>query len=221
MKYSVFLLSPNAIAREGLSRIIEQEGFEVVSAWSSAEEAVQSGVGDIDLGLIDVPVPDEQIRSMNLINAHRPGNVVVLADVFDLPTMLECFVQGAGGYIVKNMPCTALIASLRLAVLGHKIMPSELSDRLMRDMASPQLTAAKPSPNVGEDMLTVRERDVLRCLLSGDANKIIARKLDVSEATIKVHVKAIFRKLNVLNRTQAAIWANARGFDAMDPAAMI
>lgn len=221
MKYSVFVLSPNAIAREGLCRIIEQEGFDVVSAWSSVEEAIEAGVHDVDLGLIDNPIPDEQVRSMNLINTHRPGKVVVLADIFDLPTMLECFVQGAGGYIVKNTPCSALIASLRLAVLGHKIMPSELSDRLMQDMASPPFAAPKPVTVVGEDMLTLRERDVLRCLLSGDANKTIARKLDVSEATVKVHVKAIFRKLNVLNRTQAAIWANARGFDALHSPAMI
>ena len=63
-----------------------------------------------------------------------------------------------------------------------------------------------------EAKLSVRERDVLCCLMAGYSNKVIARELDVCEATVKVHVKAILRKLDVSNRTQAAMWASTRGF---------
>lgn len=211
MNYTVFILNPNLIAREGISRIIESEGFKVVFACSGADEIPTEALSEVHLGLIDVADPVEQIRSVKSLRMLRPCKIIVLADTFDMPTMLECFSQGADGYILKNMPCSTLIASLRLAVLGHKLMPSELSDRLSLSMMASYEAAPQPTSDLASEKLTEREHDVLKCLVSGDANKIISRKLEVSEATVKVHVKSILRKLNVLNRTQAAIWGKSHG----------
>lgn len=215
MKYSVWLVIPNLIAREGLSRILQSEGFQVVATSSSADEIVAEASDEPDLCLIDVPTAEEQTRSIATIKAHVPCKTVVMADVFDVRTMLECFSQGADGYIVKTMPCSNLVASLRLAALGHKIMPSELADHLDPQMGLRDESPSRwsSSPGVGEAELSEREQVVLQYLISGDPNKTIGRKLGITETTVKVHVKAILRKLNVLNRTQAAIWAMSRGLD--------
>jgi two-component system, NarL family, nitrate/nitrite response regulator NarL len=213
MNYSVFLLCPNLIAREGLSRIIQSEGFEVVAAWSSANEMDFERLNSVDLGIIDVSTPETQIGWVHVIKSQMLCKTVVLADSFDGRTMLECFSHGADGYIVKNMACSTLVALLRLAVLGHKIMPSELPDHLTREMLLPPQGLQQAEAVLEYAKLSEREQTVLQCLIAGDPNKTIGRKLDITETTVKVHVKAIMRKLNVLNRTQAAMWAKSRGLD--------
>ncbi len=126
--------------------------------------------------------------------------------------MVECFDAGVDGYIVKSMSSQPLITALRLVTLGEKVLPSELADVLSRH----NFDHAAPGGDLEHEMedanLSTRERDVLCCLMAGYSNKVIARELDVCEATVKVHVKAILRKLDVSNRTQAAMWASTRGF---------
>ena len=211
MQFSALVISRNPIAREGLCRIIAAEGFKVSASASSADDLVFDQDHHADLGIIDVPTVDEQIASVQSIGSRSNSKTVVLAERFDLSGMLSCFSQGAHGYIVKDMPCSTLIASLRLSALGHKLMPSELSDWLTQDMIVSDAGPVPAEPSHIASKLSQRERDVLMCLVSGDPNKVIARRLAVSEATIKVHVKAILRKLDVVNRTQAAIWARSRG----------
>jgi len=114
-------------------------------------------------------------------------------------------VAGIDGYVAKQIGCEPLIGALRLVALGEKIVPSQTVIAL----------AKKPWRTGGGDWLTCnnnvqlseREREILVCLTRGDANKIISRQLTITEATVKVHIKAILRKLNVMNRTQAAMWA--------------
>jgi two-component system nitrate/nitrite response regulator NarL len=108
---------------------------------------------------------------------------------------------------MKSQP---LMTALRLVSLGEKVMPSDLVEALEHQQLS------GPSPLLPENevvnaSLSPRERDVLCGLMAGYPNKTIARQLDVCEATVKVHVKAILRKLKVRNRTQAAIWASHNG----------
>jgi two-component system nitrate/nitrite response regulator NarL len=135
--------------------------------------------------------------------------VIVLSNYFDLQTMIECFTQGAQGYIINSVKSARLLAALRLAALGEKVVPSDFVDQIgcqPTDYSAP----CSVESHIEEANLSPREVDVLCCLMAGYANKVIARKLDVCEATVKVHVKSILRKLNVRNRTQAAIWANSR-----------
>ncbi|MEO0061558.1 MAG: hypothetical protein RLZZ08_118 [Pseudomonadota bacterium] len=211
MGFSVSIINPSQIAREGLSRIMNDGGLSVASSLPSVESFDDvDGLGD--LVLIDLPNPADQITSIETLSQmYSDARPVVLAEKFDYAAMVNCFEQGAQGYAVKNIPCTTLIAMLQVAALGHKVMPSDLADLLRRAGSVMPDAPAETDVRIGEANLSHREHDVLCCLMAGYPNKLIARKLEVSEATVKVHVKAILRKLNVMNRTQAAIWATSKG----------
>jgi two-component system nitrate/nitrite response regulator NarL len=205
------LISPSDISREGLSHILKSEQFNIVGSYNGISEIEDSALHHDALAVVDCPAGDDQLESVELLKSRSPSmKVVVLSDRFDMKSMVSCFGAGAHGYIIKSMKSTPLITALRLAALGEKVLPSDLVEVLGRqpvDVPSP----AEIEHDIEDAKLSPREFDVLCCLMAGYSNKVIARQLDVCEATVKVHVKAILRKLNVRNRTQAAIWANSRG----------
>jgi two-component system nitrate/nitrite response regulator NarL len=211
MTNSVVLISLNAIAREGLALIISSADFTIVSSGPTAADIDWSACEQEVLVVIDAGPNARQSDEVAEVLDHHPGaRCVVLVDTFDYVAMLECFERNAQGYIVKDMPCTPLMASLQLASLGERIVPSSLLDVVLQQSAYPA-TVQADDQQLDRANLSQREMDVLCCLTAGYPNKLIARQLDVSEATVKVHVKAILRKLKVDNRTQAAMWGNSRG----------
>lgn len=217
MTQRIVLISPNAIAREGLSQIIAAGEFTVVCSAPAAADIDWASCGDDILAVIDTGQRARQADAVADVLKHQPSaRCVVLVDKFDLEGMLQCFQKDALGYIVKDMPCSPLIASLRLASLGERIVPSDLLD-VMLSQPIHAMVAPADERQVGEANLSHRELDVLCCLTAGFPNKLIARQLNVSEATVKVHVKAILRKLKVGNRTQAAMWGTVRGMSAQHP----
>lgn len=213
MTNSVVLISPNAIAREGLSRIITSGDFMLLSSSPSPAEVDWSSCDDQILTVIDAGHCPRQSSMIPEVLEYRPGaRCVILVDTFDYDGMLRCFEHDAQGYIVKDMPCNPLMASLQLAALGERILPSNLLDVMLRQAPCPDAGQGSPE-QIGQANLSQREIEVLSCLTAGYPNKLIARQLDVSEATVKVHVKAILRKLKVGNRTQAAMWGTSRGLN--------
>ena len=210
----IILLGRNALIREGLRHILSQERFQVLH---SVEDAADLGQADcregstimivIDQGSSDGG--DDQLRDLQ---ARFPGaRLVVLAEAFDFENMARAFRSGVDGYIVKDIGCASLINSLQLVALGEKVLPGALASRLPSSPPAP-IASARLDKELC-DLLSGREIEILRCLVIGYPNKLISRRLDISEATVKVHVKAILRKLNVHNRTQAAIHALSRGID--------
>ncbi len=151
----------------------------------------------------------QQIAILN--DRRRTCKLVLLADQFDFDTMIDAFREGVDGYIINDIQCQSLMESLKLVASGEKVLPSQLVRHLPLRSAM-----ANVKVNDGSDLLnnlSEREVETLRCLIMGYPNKVIAYRLDISEATVKVHVKAILRKLGVQNRTQAAICAVNNGLD--------
>lgn len=210
MENSVCVVSSNAISGEGLTRIVGSAGFRVLATVESVSDIPWEEVGETTVVLIDFLESAEQCIAVAQIHSSSITKPVVLSENFDFDTMTRCFATGAHGYIVKNMSCSSLISSLQLVIQGQKVFPSSLADLLPLDR-TPSLSTARSELMLSEASLSRREMDVLQYLMGGDSNKVIARKLDVSDATVKVHVKAILRKLRVENRTQAAIWGAAHG----------
>ena len=207
MNDTLFLIGPNDIGRAGLAMVLADVGLDVVSLSDNVNHLVADGVQP-HLALIDFDRIDRTLDAIeDLKEMFEDVYPVVLAERFDFGEMLECFKAGANGYILKTISSERLAASLRLAALGEKVMPSDVADllppRVLLQKNGAELAHALPG------LLSMRELDVIRGLKEGYANKIIARQLHVSEATIKVHVKAILRKLKVANRTQAALWATS------------
>jgi len=134
--------------------------------------------------------------------------------------MALAFRAGAHGYFV-NVSCDAFIRSIELMAMGGTVFPPAFLSFAL-DIKSDRGTKA-PLPDENErasfvatedtvaQQLSPREKSVLRCMIEGDSNKSIAQKIGIADATVKVHVKAILRKLQVQNRTQAAIWAKNHG----------
>jgi len=120
------------------------------------------------------------------------------------------------GFCLTTSRPEVLIKSLELVMLGESILPFEVLRSLMdvrpQKQSQPlQDNTAEPKlSDVKECKLSAREAQILTCLTKGEPNKVIARKLDITEATIKVHVQAILRKIGASNRTQAAMWASQR-----------
>jgi two-component system nitrate/nitrite response regulator NarL len=168
---------------------------------------------------------------------HPAGRVVVLADQHRLSEMVSAFRAGANAYLVKVATCETFVKYLELVMLGVTLLPHEvltlITDRQVRGRSdgTPQIAenghadgnARGDNGSTGTDAettrsalgadsghvprLSARQVAILRGLAEGDSNKTIARKIAMAEATVKVHIKAILRKIRVRNRTQAAIWA--------------
>jgi two-component system nitrate/nitrite response regulator NarL len=147
------------------------------------------------------------------LKAYCSGaRVILLADRFEFNTIVSAWHAGVDGFCLTTSSRDVLIHSISLVMLGEVVVPSEqllpLLEDSVHDVEHPHWpTGENLTGAVSNKPLSEREVEVLSMLKKGAPNKIIARKLNVAEATVKVHVKAILRKLGVGNRAQAAIWA--------------
>jgi two-component system, NarL family, nitrate/nitrite response regulator NarL len=210
----VSLLSRNELAREGLRRILTSEEFVVCSSGADLDDLSVADPAEADphIIIVDDAPASRTVESCRELSERYPNTrVVLLAENFEFEEVALAFGCGVDGYIVKEISCEPLIESLRLVALGEKVLPSQLARSL--GAVSVGTVAEDWHENVSAAGLSTREVEILWCLTLGMANKVASRRLSISEATVKVHVKAILRKLRVANRTQAAIWAVKHGFE--------
>jgi two-component system, NarL family, nitrate/nitrite response regulator NarL len=141
---------------------------------------------------------DRMTEMVSQAKEHFPNaRVFVLADHLDPDFVMQGRDAGADGFCLTTSSREVLIKSLELVMLGLAVLPSVVLRAIFQG-----------TTGVAVRKLTHREAQILRCLTTGDSNKAIARKFDLAEATVKIHVKAILRKIGAANRTQAAVWAN-------------
>lgn len=204
------LFGRNKLFREGLKSLLKGSQFDVVG------EADDVGMIDLDpdvvpgLILIDLSSnPSHIVDDLNHLGGILPDSpVVILNDNLCSNTLASCLAAGASGYLMKDISLDALLISLQLVVLGEKVFPTHLAALLVNGVAN-AVPANIPADNTYG--LSEREMQILQCLVQGDSNKLIANRLSITEATVKVHMKSLLRKINVSNRTQAAIWALNNG----------
>ncbi len=218
----------NSMVREGLKHVLSNTRYKVhPEDLSQGAVAQPLSLGEAPLLLVvDANLyVDDMAGAVQSLKSHYPdARIVVLTDDFDLDAMMSALQAGVDGYCLATIGCDALVKYLDLVMLGEVVFPSAvllsaLSASGKVPSVHPLASAedAKPVPmarvaeaaNLPGRNLSSREAEILRCLTQGAPNKVIARKLDVAEATVKVHIKAILRKIRVANRTQAAMWAVA------------
>jgi two-component system nitrate/nitrite response regulator NarL len=147
-------------------------------------------------------------RISQIHGAASRARIVVLTETIQVNRLADALSAGVDGYLLKNMSAEALHQSLRLVLLGEKVFPTDLVHLLTNG----RIMARSDAGQVGHvNGLSDRETQILGCLLDGAQNKQIAHELKISDGTVKVHLKAILKKIHVQNRTQAAIWALAHG----------
>ena len=211
------LLCGNALLGAGLTHLLTGTRFGVIGAGRVGDT---SSAGQADAGralyIVDASGSPQQTIAFveDAKRQHPSARIVVIANSFDLHLVQLAVAAGVDSLCLATVDREVLISVLELTVLGEQILPWSVIQPLL-DVAStvPALKQASsssdqsaPDPKVGK--LSPRETVILQSLMGGEANKVIARKLEITEATIKVHVKSILRKIGAANRTQAAMWAN-------------
>ncbi|MCG6941699.1 MAG: response regulator [Thiohalocapsa sp.] len=212
----VLLIDDHALFRVGLLELLERRGIEVIDA-----------VGDSDVGLrltrdcapdvvlLDLRMPGpgglailKQIRTEGLDRC-----VAMLTTSTEEADLIASLQAGANGYLLKDMEPDELVAALTDIVAGKTVVAPELTGILARAVRQePEPAPKQPAPSD----LTPREQEILCHLAAGQSNKAIARELGISDGTVKLHVKAILRKLAVHSRVEAAVMAVEQGLCARD-----
>lgn len=211
---SILLVGRSRLVLDDLRGVLRGTAFQVVGEASCAGELAGLDGEVPDLVIIELgDGGSEGAAALRRVREALPGTaVVVLADSRDSLTLAACLSAGAAAFLLKDVPDDVLLCSLKLAMLGQTVMPTALAARLVDGAAGAR--QAEPGSLDSHD-LSRREVDILRCLATGGSNKAIARRLGITEATVKVHVKRLLHKIAMENRTQAAIWALSRGFIPM------
>ena len=196
---SVLLVDDHTLVRDGLQRLLEQTGeITVVAAADRGDDAVVLAAElEPDVVLMDISMPGlSGIESTRRICANQPdAAVVILSASTDRRVVIEALDAGAAGYLVKDADPPVLIAGVRAAAEGDAPLDARAA-RAVLDSGTQRTQA-----------LTVREAEVLSLIMEGLSNKAIARKLGISEKTVKAHLTRVFATLGVSDRTQAALWA--------------
>jgi len=205
------LIGPDTLFLEGLKRVLRPTNYQV----KTVSETIDSIRKTVELDLI-LFVADADETALQRVKEENPGARVVIISDNNRPEMICRLVDaGIDGYLLKTVSSEVLLASLNVVMLGGTVLPPLPRKWLPIECEHPagfdeNVSSKVQGPSAHSDYkrLSDRETDVLLCLMKGESNKIIARKFDIAEATVKVHLKAILRKIRVSNRTQAAVWAH-------------
>ena len=201
LRKRILLVDDHLVVRESLVMLLGHRMPElriVEAATLMQAQLVLGSVHGIQLVLLDLDLPDSQgLATLAAVRATAPEVPVVVLSTHDSGEWSSrAIAQGAYGYIGKTARSAVLVEAVAQVIQGRVVVPESLC-------------AAWPADEVAARLqqLSERQRDVLRLLVQGQSNKAIAAALDLSEATVKTHVQAVFRRLNVVNRTQAVLAA--------------
>jgi DNA-binding NarL/FixJ family response regulator len=202
----VLLADDHGVIRDGLGRLIASlEDIELVGTAADGVEAVERAAElapDVVLMDLDMPRLDGIEATRRVLADHPTTAVLVLTSFSDRPRILGAIEAGACGYLLKDVAADEVAEGIRAAARGE----SPIDPRAARTILTAQ---TQPDPGA---QLSPREGEVLALLVEGLPNKLIARRLEISEKTVKTHLTSIFRALGVTDRTQAALWAQRSGF---------
>jgi DNA-binding NarL/FixJ family response regulator len=204
----VLLVDDHQVVRRGLRTFLEiQDDIEVVGEAGDGDEGVAlAGELRPDVILMDVKMPGtDGIEALRLLRAaDNPARVLIVTSFTEQRTVVPALRAGAAGYVYKDIDPVALADAIRSVHAGHVLLQPEVAGAL--------LSQDHNAPGQGRGAaLTEREREVLSLIADGRSNREIARALVLSEKTVKTHVSNILMKLDLSDRTQAALWAVRNG----------
>ena len=211
----ILIVDDHPLIREALRHVLTalDAGTQLLEAQNFSEALlVAAGNPDLNLILLDLGLPDvEGIYALSELRKLHPGVPVVVLSASEQPaTVLRAIDAGAMGFVPKTTSSNLLLNALRLVLSGGVYLPTEV---LRQHQGAPEtaMQLAAQASSEGKMLtpqeigLTARQADVLALMIQGKPNKLICRDLGLAEGTVKIHVTAILKKLNVSNRTQAVI----------------
>jgi len=208
----VLLIDDHTLFRAGLQGLLERMGIEVVAATGTGEEGIQL-VSEYqpDVVLLDMRMPGlngiEVLKQLREKGEEMP--IAILTTVDDENDLIDALQCGAQGFLLKGMQPDELVTALQEIHDGKTVVAPDLTPVLAK-IVQGHAPERNSEPNPFSD-LTPRETEILSLLAEGQSNKVIARNLDISDGTVKLHVKAILRKLEIHSRVEAAVMAVQHG----------
>jgi len=226
--FTIILVGERGLLREGIERILRSASFRIMASAAPVDDLMASRIQSDQLLFLIVHTGDdfyaavEQVKFLR--NQHPKAQTAIVVTRYRLDELVAAFRAGVNGYFVDVTSCEVFAKSEELVMMGETVFPPAfLSFALVDDNpasnrgSSGSRSGAVLTTDSIDPRLSPREKSILRCLIEGDSNKCIARKIEIAEATVKVHIKAILRKIHVQNRTQAAIWGVNHTFLAQSP----
>ena len=206
-QYTIILIDDHPMLRSGVKQLISLEPqLKVIGEASSGQQGIELAEKlDPDLILLDLNMPGmngletlDQLRTRTL-----SGRVVVFSVSNHEDDVISALKRGADGYLLKDMEPEDLLRSLHQAAAGQVVLSEALTPVL-----AASLRESRPSSERDVQQLTPRECDILKLIAQGLPNKMIARKLMITESTVKVHVKHMLKKMKLKSRVEAAVWVH-------------
>jgi len=206
----ILIADDHLVVRQGLcALLIPRNGMEVVGEAADGAEAVEKALAlrpDVILMDLNMPSKSGLEATREIIREDPEAHILVLTSYGEDANVAAAIKAGAMGYLLKNSSAEELFGSIRNVASGNLSLSPSAARALMQSLREP--TDKPPSPI---SILTERELEVLRCLAQGLSNQEIAETLGVEKTTVRSHVNSILSKLNLANRTQAALYAVEMG----------
>lgn len=204
----ILIVDDHALVRHGIALIVRDsfDDAEIVEAEGAEAAMATLADGAPDVALVDVRMPDQDgIQLLKELKAEVPDLPVIMLTTFDHAKYARAaLAEGAAGYMLKDSTPSDLGQAIRVALEGGgNVLSSKVIQNLFEEMEQGKAQRVAPQPM----NLTAREQEILHLLVEGQSNKEISEHLYLSEKTVKAHLAAVFRKLGVSNRTQAAMAA--------------
>ncbi len=203
---TIMIVDDHPLLRKGLRQLLELEDeLELVAEASSGQEALDLvALDEPDLIVLDLNMQGmDGIETLKAMRERGVASRIVMLTVSDHDEdVVAAITNGADGFLLKDMEPEEIIRKIHQAALGKMV----ISDRLAEVLAT-ALRRPEKSANTVMESLTGRELEILKLIAKGLSNKLIARELNISDSTVKVHVKHVLKKMNLRSRVEAAVWA--------------
>ena len=202
---SILMVDDHPLLRKGLSQLLSlEDDLAVVGEASCGQEAIELALQlEPDLITLDLNMQGmDGLETLKIMREKGVDSRIIMLTVSDNDEdVVEAIRSGADGYLLKDMDPEEIIDKLREAALGKMVMSAKLTEILAAALRKPERAGSRALAS-----LTSRELEILKLIAKGMSNKLIARELDISDGTVKVHVKHFLKKLNLRSRVEAAVW---------------
>lgn len=213
MKLRVLIVDDHTLVRSGIASLLTENDIEVVGEASDGLEALEKTRSlNPDIVLMDIKMPGcNGLRATQLIKSEMPNTKIIMVTAFDDDDdLFEAMKCGAAGYVLKNVKAEDFIHILSNVMKGEVAVSPWIASKIIEELfRNPGRLQTKRN----DTELTAREEEVVKLVASGAKNKEIANSLNISDNTVKYHLRNIMEKLQIRNRTQMAIYATKMGME--------
>lgn len=211
-KTTVLLADDHTIVRKGLKKVLEEAGIKVLAEAADGKEALDKTAQlQPDVILMDIEMPNlDGIEATRKIKKENPGGKIVILTMHEEKSFLfEAIKAGALGYVLKDRAPQELVDTIKQASQGLSLLQPDMASQILKEFS--QIEDKKDDQYKLYSTLTEREKEILKHLAQGKSNKEIAKALFISDKTVKNHLRNIFEKLHINDRTTAAVFAIRQG----------